>query len=104
QSGSQEHQGDLAFGAARCFRVDVGAARLVGRQRRRGGLDRSSLVSGGGGRQIVVGAQRTFAPIQTATAMSDNSPAVHRNRPSVTGPRRPRARPPLFGSTFSDSM
>ena len=42
QSGSQEHQGDLAFGAARYFRVDVGAARLVGQQRRRGGLDRAA--------------------------------------------------------------
>src|SRR5207249_12016725 len=49
-------------------------------------------------------AHELFAPIHTATTRTAPMPTVHRNRPSLTGPIRPSARPPGFGSVRSVSM
>lgn len=116
----QEEARDLALGAARGLGIDVAAARTVGdvggRQSTGALVERTRQIVGvdavgyavaviGSGAAIARGdlAHRALIAIHTARPTKTAKTPAQRNRPSVTGPRRPSARPPGL-SDFCRSM
>jgi serine/threonine protein phosphatase PrpC len=92
-----EHGSDLTLGATCRLRVSIGHAQGMGNIGNGGVAEALRSVD-----VRVVGseiAHRALIPIQTAAPMRAAKTAVHRNRPSVTGPSRPRDSPPGLGAS-----
>ncbi|CAB5021514.1 unannotated protein [freshwater metagenome] len=95
----QEHGGDLPLGPPCRLGIGVGHAKGMRDVGNRGVAQAFRLAAV----RIVRGdvAHRALIPIQMAAPMRAAKTAVQRNRPSVTGPSRPRERPPGFDATWS---
>ena len=103
-----EHARDLSLRSAGGLGIGVCHARLVldGGHRQVAGLDRAVGAVIGLRRKfrVDVVAHRALIPIHTAAAIRAANTTVHMNKPSTTGPSRPRDMPPGLDASWSESM